>query len=405
MRVYQVNTFCGTKSTGRITTAIASLVIEEGGESRIAYGVPPVARQWKEIAYQVGRPLERKIHGAIRKFLDGEGYGSKFATMKLIEDIEKFNPDIIHLHNIHGCYIHLKTLMRYLKRKQLPIVWTLHDCWTFTGHCAYFDMSCCEKWRNGCHHCPSQRSYPVNRGIDGSKRNYREKKKLFSDLENVTLVTPSEWLEKLIKQSYMKKHKTKVIVNGVDVNVFKGNIERVNYSKYSLSESKKLVLAIASDWDERKGLDYIIKAFEALRQTHNFVVIGLSQSQVENLPKGMVGIQCTENVDELACWYSSADCLANPTLEDNMPMVNLESMACGTPVVVFDTGGCSEVVISNCGKVVKKRDTGAFIQAIEEVSGNKEKYRKFCLEQGLKYSEENTFKSYLDLYHTSINFN
>ena len=176
MRIFQLNTFCGVKSTGRIACEIAKLVKQDGGECLIGYGVPELSSDAEPFAYRIGTPAERKLHGALRKLLDGEGYGSYYATKKLIRKLDEFQPDLVHFHNLHGCYLHVPLLFDYLGQKKLPVVWTLHDCWPFTGHCAYFDYAGCERWNTGCHDCPQQRSYPVCIGMDGSKRNHQHKK-------------------------------------------------------------------------------------------------------------------------------------------------------------------------------------------------------------------------------------
>ena len=148
MRVFQLNTFCGVKSTGRIASEIAKLVQEDGGECLIGYGVPGISADSAPFALKIGSKIERKIHAVIRKLFDAEGYGSWFATHRLILQMKKFRPDLIHLHNVHGCYLHLPMLFRFLRKIDIPIVWTLHDCWPFTGHCAHFESIKCEKNRN-----------------------------------------------------------------------------------------------------------------------------------------------------------------------------------------------------------------------------------------------------------------
>ena len=401
MRVYQLNTFCGIKSTGRITTSIAAVLQNQNSSCKIGYGVEPVPEQWKSISYKVGSKFERKLHGAIRKYFDGEGYGSLFATKKLIKDIESFSPDIIHLHNIHGCYLNFSILFSYLKKINIPIVWTFHDCWAFTGHCAYFEGAECYKWLKLCKKCSQQYSYPINKGLDGSKRNYIHKKNLFLKLENLTIVTPSNWLSKYVKMSFFNKYRTEVIINGVDISVFyprQINCNAVN----SLLGKKKIVLSVASEWDERKGLEYLVKAYEILKNTHDFVIIGLTAEQVNSLPSGIIGIQHTQNVDELANYYSIADCFANPTLEDNMPMVNLEALACGTPIAVFNTGGCPEVVDEKTGIVVDKKDIKAFIKAIIILSEQKNNRSNDCQNKAKQLSDSISFAKYVSLYKELI---
>ena len=395
MRVFQLNTFCGVKSTGRIACEIAKLVQQDGGECRIGYGVPGVSEDSKSFAFQIGTPIERKLHAVIRKLFDAEGYGSWFATQKLIRQIKDFKPDLIHLHNLHGCYLHLPKLFKYLAKSDLPVVWTLHDCWPFTGHCAYFDYSGCDRWKTKCHHCPQQKSYPVCIGVDGSKRNHRMKQKYFSLIKKLTFVAPCQWMTKHIGASSLDDSSVRVIVNGVNLTTF-SPVQSDIRVQYSL-QNKKICLSVASEWDKRKGLDYLLHAARSLGESYTFVIIGLSNEQIASLPVNMIGIEHTSDVRELAAWYTAADCFVNPTLEDNMPMVNLEALACGTPVVVFETGGCPEAIDSSCGIVVPKGDVEALCSAITRaVNGAFSKEN--CMKRAQQFDCSQTFQSYLALY-------
>lgn len=397
MRVFQLNTFCGVKSTGRIALEIAKLVKADGGECRIGYGVPESCAEAEPFGYRIGTPLERKVHGAMRKLLDAEGMGSRAATKLLIDEMERFAPQLVHFHNLHGCYLHLPTLFHYLSQSKVPVVWTLHDCWPFTGHCAYFDYAGCNRWQSGCHHCPQQRSYPACIGLDGSKRNYTMKKALFTSLDDLTFVAPCKWMTIPLKASYLGRYPVRVIPNGVNMSVFKPTASDL-HTRYALGK-KRVVLSVASEWDERKGLRYLIEAAKRLGSGYRFVVIGLSARQIETLPSGMIGIEHTANTTELAAWYTLADCLANPTMEDNMPMVNLEALACGTPVAVFETGGCPEAVDQTCGQTVAKGDVEGLCQAIEALCAHKSKLTVNCRERAERLFDcETTFRAYVDLY-------
>lgn len=396
MRVFQLNTFCGVKSTGRIASEIARLVEEDGGECRIGYGVPGISKESEPFACQIGSKYGRKLHAVIRKLLDAEGYGSWLATRKLIRDMKAFSPDLIHLHNVHGCYLHLPTLFRYLKKSGLPVVWTLHDCWPFTGHCAYFDYSGCEKWKTGCHHCPQQHSYPVCIGLDGSRRNYQDKKRWFTQLNKLTFVAPCEWMKQPLSQSFMQKYPVRVIYNGVNLDSFKP-VHSDLRSRYHL-EDKRVCLSVAAEWDHRKGLKYLCESARMLGDEYRFVVIGLEKAQIADLPGNVIGLEKTANVQELAAWYTLADCLVNPTLEDNMPMVNLEALACGTPIVTFATGGCPEAVDENTGIVVPKGDQDALNKAIRQLASQKVQRTDACVQRAKRFDAARTFRDYLDLY-------
>jgi len=396
LRILQLNTVCGAKSTGRIAWEIAKLVEKDGGECYIACGAGYVPEDAKAFAYHTIKPIKRKAYSLIRKLFDAEGYFNISGTKELIRQIEIFEPDVIHIHNLHGCYLHLKTLFGYLAKKDIPVVWTLHDCWPFTGHCAYFDYSGCEKWKTGCHDCPQLKSYPECVGVDGSRRNYQLKKELFLGLKNLTMVAPCQWMKEPLSQSFLKNVPVRVIYNGVDLNGFTptpGDLRQ----RYGL-ENSKVAVAVASDWDERKGLRFLLEAAQKLGDEYRFVVIGLSHEQVEKLPGGMIGIEHTANVEELAQWYTTADCLVNPSLEDNMPMVNLEALACGTPIAMFRTGGCPEAVDERTGAVVEKGDVDGLCRAIRSLCPKTDATKQACLARARSFDAKLTFEQYLALY-------
>ncbi len=400
MRVFQLNTFCGVKSTGRIVASIAELLERQGDLCRIGFGAEETSPGAQRFAYRVGTPLERKIHGAIRKFLDMEGYGSRLATRRLIREIKRFRPDVIHLHNLHGCYLNLGMLFRYFKKSETPLVWTLHDCWPFTGHCAYFEFVGCEKWEARCHACPQLRSYPTCLWWDGSRRNFRHKRRLFTGLPNLTLVPPCHWLEGLLGRSFLKEYPVRVIENGVDRSVFHpaGPEECQALAQRHDLAGKQVILAVAAEWDERKGLRYLLQAASLLGEEFRVVVLGLSPQQIATLPEGVLGLAATGSARELAAWYSLARCLANPTMEDNMPLVNLEALACGTPVAVFATGGCPEAVDETCGRVVPQGNAEALAQAIRELASSKEAMAGACLARAARFDSEGAYQKYLALY-------
>ena len=396
MRIFQLNTVCGIKSTGRIAVEIGRLVEKDGGQCMIGCGANDVPPEAEHMAYKTLSVPHRRLYSLITKLFDADTRFNASGTRKLIREIERFAPNVIHLHNIHGGYLHAGVLFRYLQKKNIPVVWTLHDCWPFTGHCAYFDYSGCEKWKTRCHHCPQQRSYPVCIGLDNSKGNHARKRRLFTSLDNLTMVTPCEWMKEPLGQSYMGKYPVRTIYNGVDLSSFRpveSNIRR----RYGL-EDGRLVLAVASDWDERKGLRYLVEAAAKLGKDYHFVIIGLSSAQVAELPEGMTGIEHTANVQELVEWYSAADCLANPSMEDNMPMVNLEALACGTPVVTFRTGGCPEAVDEGTGIVVDKADVDGLCDTIRRMTPKTEACKAACLKRSERFSAASTFENYLALY-------
>jgi len=396
MKIVQLNTFCGTGSTGRIAVQIAKTAAEHGAQGVVGFGAGSVPEEAETYALRIGGPVGRKWHGALRKLLDAEGYGSVCATRRLIAFLREYQPDVVHLHNLHGCYVNHRLLFAYLRKANVPVLWTLHDCWAFTGHCAYFDLAGCNRWRTVCHRCPQKKSYPVCVGIGGSRRNFRRKRRLFTSVPNLTLVAPCAWLRGLVSQSFLAGVPSRVIYNGVDRAQFRP-VESDIRARYGIEE-RYLVLAVASEWEERKGLKYLPRLAGKLGAEYRVAVIGLTREQANALPANMLGLTRTADADELTKWYSAADCVVNPTLEDNMPMVNLEALACGTPVVAFDTGGCPEAVNEACGAVVPKGDGQALCEAVLNVAPRKAELRPACLAQVERFDSQKSAEAYWALY-------
>lgn len=387
MKVLMINSVCGIRSTGRICTDIATELEKQGHEVKIAYGRENVPEQFQRYAVRIGNDLDMILHGVKARLLDASGFGSKSATKRFIKWVKEYDPDIIHLHNIHGYYINVRVLFDYLKICGKKIIWTLHDCWSFTGHCVYFDYINCEKWKYGCEHCLQKSQYPVRIGPDMSKQNYAIKKKLFGEIPNMTLVAPSKWLADLIPESYMKEYPTKVIYNGVDTETFKPTNSNFK-EKYNCID-KKIVLGVASVWDKRKGLSTFVELADKLDDSYQIVMVGLTKEQIGQLPDNIIGIERTNSVLELAEIYTAADVFVNPTLEDNYPTTNIESIACDTPVITYETGGSPESA-KMFGISVPKNDIKQLVGAIQNI--NKIQKKEFYVDS------KNTVQKYLELY-------
>lgn len=350
LKILQINSVCGFGSTGRIATDLYKVIEEQGHECVIAYGRGQAPKNIKTI--KIGSNMDNYIHVAKTRILDKHGFGSRKATLEFIEKIREYDPDIIHLHNIHGYYINIEILFNYLKESGKKIIWTLHDCWAFTGHCAYFDYVGCSRWKTGCYRCPQKKEYPTSNFKDNCKWMYEKKRQLFTSIDktNLTIATPSNWLAGLVKESYLGGYNVKVINNGVDLEIFKP-IKSNFRERYNIG-NKKIILGVASYWDRRKGLNYFVDLSENLDEGYQIVVVGVSQKQKKELPNNIIAITRTNNINELVEIYNSADIFFNPTLEDNFPTTNLEALASGTPVVTYNTGGSPEIIDDNNGDVV-----------------------------------------------------
>lgn len=385
MKILMINVVCGIRSTGRICTDLATALEAQGHEVKIAYGREKVPEKFQKYAVKIGSDLDVKMHGVRARLLDGCGFGSKKATEKFIDWVKEYNPEVIHLHNIHGYYINIEILFNYLRTCGKKIIWTLHDCWTFTGHAAYCEAANCERWKVGCSACPKKSDYPASL-TDSSKKNWIKKKEIFTGIPNLQIVTPSHWLANLVKESFLSEYKVSVIHNGVDTDVFKPTESDIK-KKLGI-EDKKMILGVAALWEQRKGLFDFYELSKVLDDSYKIVLVGLSKKQIQELPDNIIGIERTNSVQELAKLYSAAEVYVNPTYEDNYPTTNLEAIACGTPVVTYDTGGSGESA-EICGCVVPLK--------ITELNWLSE-YSKAICKENIDISKHSMLNTYLGLY-------
>lgn len=343
MRVLLINSVCGIRSTGRICTDIADELTADGHEVKIAYGREIVPPQYKKYAVKIGSEIDQKLHGIRTRLLDEHGFGSKKATEKFLKWADAYNPDIVWLHNIHGYYINIELLFSWIKKRpEMQVKWTLHDCWPFTGHCTHFMVEKCRQWKTHCFRCVQKKRYPSSFLKDNSKKNFDRKKEAFTGVENMTLITPSQWLADLVKQSFLNEYLVEVHYNTIDTTIFKPTQSDFR-EKHGLL-NKKIILGVASVWNERKGLNDFIKLSEIIDDRYVIVLVGLDKSQIKQIPERIIAIGRTNRTRELAEIYTAADVFFNPTYEDNYPTVNLEAEACGTPVVTYRTGGAPETI-------------------------------------------------------------
>lgn len=389
-------------STGTIMRQIATCAKEKGHEVR-TFSCPSFSRsnpekyiQYEDHSY-FGTPTEHGIHYVLGKYTGLNGHFSFFATKELIGQIDLFQPDIIHLHNLHNWCVNLPMLFGYIKKKNIPVVWTLHDCWVFTGHCPYFDIVQCDKWKSGCCECPQLNVYPETK-VDITHLEYKNKKKWFGNISNLTFVTPSGWLKSLVQESFLGSYPVEVINNGIDSAVFTPQASpfRAAYG----CENKKIVLGVAFGWGERKGLDVFIDLAGRLPSNYQIVLVGTDDETDKLLPDNVISIHRTQNPQELAGIYSAADVLANPTREENYPTVNMEAISCGTPVVTFNTGGSPEIPDDTCGCVVPKDDIDAIEREIIRICENRPYSVEACLARAKQFDRNDRFDEYVRLYES-----
>lgn len=392
MKILLINTVCGIKSTGRICTDIAKELYKQGNEVKIAYGRGEVPDEFKKISYRIGTDTDVYIHAAKSRLFDSAGFESKRLTKKFIKWIEEYNPDIIHLHNLHGYYINIEILFRYLKESNKRIIWTLHDSWPFTGHTPYCDSIGCTKWVGGCYECPLTKEYPKS-FIDKSYSNWIKKKKVLTNVSNMTIVTPSKWLAECVKKSFLKSYPVLTINNGIDTEKF--HYKSSNFKEDYSIKNKFMILGVASSWDKNKGFYDYIDLSKMLNDEYVIVLVGLTQKQISKLPKNIIGIERTNSVDELAEIYSEADVYLNLSYCENYPTVNIEALACGTPVITYDTGGSPEIVKKYGGIVIGKGDVQKSKMEIIDIKNGKK--IKFHLNMN-EIDKKRVVDNYLEIY-------
>lgn len=357
MRYVQINSFYNG-STGIIMRNLHQSLQSRGEDSYIFWG-----RRHETISDHescIASRLSVDLHGVRSRVTDRAGFYSRMDTRRLIKRLDEIDPDVVHLHNIHGYYLDIVQLFEWLSRHRCEVKWTLHDCWTFTGHCPHFDYVGCNRWKSGCFDCPQKRSYPSSLVLDQSDRNWNDKRRIFNQIpvERMTLITPSVWLAGLVSQSFLSKYRVEVLHNEVNHKVFEPKPS--NFRSDLGLDDKFVVLGVASPWSPRKGLSDFIVLRQSLGPEYAIIMIGLTKKQIAKLPAGIVGLERTESQEQLAEIYSAADVFFNPTYEDNYPTVNLEAEACGTPVLTYDTGGCAETI----GGASESAVVGGTVEAI-----------------------------------------
>ena len=395
--VLRVNT-----STGRIMQEIGELAMQHGWRSCIAYSkgrdgikscqseVIPVGNKWSTI-----------WHGLETRLFDRHGLASNEATRLFVKQIQELKPNVIHIHNIHGYFLNYQILFDFLAKSNIPVIWTVHDCWLYTGHCYYYSYAGCNKWQTGCGHCPQKKEFPASWLIDRSHQNYEDKKQAFTSLplDQLTIVPVSEWIREEMQHSFFQNNQFHVIHNGINTNIFNiYNPEQVK-QKYGLN-GKHILLGVASIWSREKGFDDCIQMADFLHPDEMLVLVGVRPEQQKKLKKNMLGIPRTENIHQLAELYAAADAFINPTWQDNYPTVNLEAIACGTPVVTYRTGGSIEAITDQTGFIVPQGNVKEMLEAARLISQRgKAYYQQPCRTYALEnFRKEDRYQDYLDLY-------
>lgn len=400
MRILQINVTANSGSTGRVSEGIGKAAQKAGFDSFIAYG--RYANQSSSHLIKIGTKIDHYEHAIESRLFDNHGLSSRLATGSFLKVIDKIKPDIIHLHNIHGYFLNYPKLFHYLTQADIPVVWTLHDCWPFTGHCSYFDKCGCDRWKLGCHHCPQKQSYPKSLFRDRSKQNYEVKKNVFNSSRNLTIVSVSHWLDNLVTFSFFKEHNHFVIHNGIDTDVFAPSPN--NYKirqKHNIQNDEMMLLGVASVWTQRKGLHDFFELSKLLPPQQKIVLVGLNNKQIKSLPHNIIGVERTESTKQLAEYYSAADIVLNLSQEETFGLTTVEGFSCGVPGIGYNCTATPELFTSETGYVISPGDYSSLLECIRVIQKTgKKKYSQACRNRALAhFRQEDRFQDYINLYN------
>lgn len=402
----QINSAVNFSSTGKIVEQLGAAARKDGWATYVAHGARYVKQSELEDLH-IESSWEERAHGIKSKLFDAHGLGSANSTMKLVEKINEIRPDVIHLHNIHGYYINYPILFKYLGDADIPVVWTFHDCWPVTGHCAYFDLANCEKWKSGCYDCELKGQYPAS-WIDRCAANYAKKKYYFNLPKSLTLVPVSRWEEDVIKESFLNGYRTQVIYSGIDTQTFKPTDSHLRENLGLVSQF--VILGVASGWGKEGRLNGFLELRKRLSSDYTIILIGLTKEQISSMPAGIIGVERTNNVQELAAYYTMTDVFINPTMQDSFGLTSVEALSCGTPAITYRSGGSPETVDENTGIVVERGNADGLADAVYTIENalknenpaglyGKETCRRRAVEHFNRYER---YQEYIDLYNSLI---
>lgn len=382
-------------STGKIMFEIGEYMQSQGHVVKYAFPEfdAKCPKEYKNRTIIIGNKIMLSLAHVLGRLTGYNDYFLNFSTIKFLDKIDKLELDIIHIHNLHNCYVNYDLLFDYLQKRKIKIVWTLHDCWSFTGGCPYFARIECDKWKTECQKCELINRYP-KMYIDRTKEQYYRKKKIYSN-NNIVFVTPSCWIKNLAEHSFLNKHEFHVIHNGINLDIFKPDLTKV-------VKKKIIILGVAFKWDKRKGLDTFIQLSKLLDDHYQIVLVGVCDKDKKKIPNGIVTIARTKNIVELVEYYNMADIFVNPTLEDNYPTTNIEAIACGTPVITYETGGSPEAILEGTGIIVKEKNVTGILDAIDKMTKDLEYYRQNCISKAKEYGMEKMCKKYYEVFQKLI---
>jgi len=397
MKIVQINAVAEYSSTGRTTSELHEALKILGHQSWVA--APNTTVDSKDLI-RIGTPIGQKMHSLYSHLIGRQGFASKLATRKFVKKLKQIAPDVVHLRNLHANYINLPILFKYLSDYNIPVVVTLHDCWFFTGHCCYFIDTNCDRWQYGCGNCPDLKGWNKSWFFDRTGQNLRDKQALFSKISRLAVVGVSKWVTSFVNKSILKDAAIiRPIYNWIDTDLFSPQSSNRRMELNCVNE--KVVLSVAQFWCRQKGIFDILKLAGEM-PSYKFILVGGIDDTIK-LPKNVVSIGITQNTHELAEYYSMADVFFNPSSRETFGKVTAEALACGTPVVAYNTTATTELVPPICGELIEIGDINGAKRAIEKVVSAldlRTSCRQFAVET---FSKDNLIRQYVELYTQLIN--
>jgi glycosyltransferase involved in cell wall biosynthesis len=403
-KLLQIGIEVNSGSTGRIAEQIGSVAIKNGFESYITYarGFNPSESK----VFKIGNKFSFYMHVLRTRIFGGHLNGSKLSTLKLINFVKLIRPDIIHLHQIHGYYLHVPLLFDFLKKYNKPVVWTLHDCWAFTGHCTYFSLERknCNKWTYECNNCPKINNYPKSIYFDNSRSSFHTKKRLFNSLQDLTIIGVSNWIANQAKLSFLNNNSTEIttVLNGVDTKLFYPRRNRMQIlEKFNLDKSKLYLIAAGTTWIKAKGLEDYSKLSKMLHKNIQLILVGINSEIAAKMPSNIKCFERTESQDELAELYSISEILLCLSYQESFGLTPVEAMSCGTPAIVYDNTALPELITKDTGDIVETGNLELVFFSIKKIlNKGKEFYYQECIDRvNNKYDKEITYNNYIKIYN------
>lgn len=393
MKVLQINAVYGYKSTGIIVKDIGETLQKVSDECYYAY---QSSREPVKNGYRVGGTLSWKWHALYARLLGKQAYASKIATRRFLKWIDKVNPDIVHLHNLHSNYINLNILCDYLAKRAIPTVITMHDCWYFTGKCTHYSAVKCDKWQTSCGSCPLNKSEQPSLFFDCTSKVLEDKTKHLLKLKNLTLVGCSEWIANEAKKSKLQSANIQVVYNGVDTAIFTPHDSQIR-NELGI-ENQFVILGMADKWCLEQNRDVVERLITSQDSNTKFVIVGCKEEQKEHFKSfnNVLALGYITDRNKLSDIYSAADVFVNLTRADTLPTVNMESICCGTPVITFNCCGGPELVDKDCGFIVEEGNVEQLISCVEAI---KQQPLTFDVQkQHEKFNKNECYKKYLEVY-------